>query len=168
MIVAIDVHYRESGAKVVAIGFADWTDADTGVVKTAWIDDIHAYIPGQFYKRELPCLLHILAQFDLTTVTHIIVDGNVFLDDQEQPGLGKYLFDALDALIPVIGIAKTLYNGGNRHIETLRRGASRKPLYISAIGMSLSGAIARIKQMYGNNRIPTLLKKLDRLTKSDE
>jgi endonuclease V-like protein UPF0215 family len=40
-----------------------------------------------------------------------------------------------------------------------------KPLYITSIGIRLDYATELIKNMKGNNRIPTLLKTLDTLTK---
>ncbi len=42
---------------------------------------------------------------------------------------------------------------------------SIKPLFITSIGIDLEEATKLIKNMNGQNRIPTLLKKLDTLTK---
>ena len=55
---------------------------------------VAAYVPGQFYRRELPCLL---AVFGLVRqpLEIILIDGYVWLDAQGMPGLGGHLFDAL-------------------------------------------------------------------------
>jgi endonuclease V-like protein UPF0215 family len=43
-----------------------------------------------------------------------------------------------------------------------------RPLYITSIGIDLDYATELIKNMKGNNRIPTLLKTLDTLTKEKD
>jgi len=45
------------------------------------------------------------------------------------------------------------------------RGKSRRPLFVSAIGMRPSEAASRIKEMAGPHRIPGMLKLADQLTK---
>jgi len=63
------------------------------------------YVPGQFYRRELPCLLGVLG-----TVQHplevVVIDGYVSLDENGSPGLGMYLYHALGDTVAVVGIAK--------------------------------------------------------------
>lgn len=41
------------------------------------------------------------------------------------------------------------------------RGQSRRPLYITAAGMTIVDAALKIARMHGNHRIPTLLKQVD-------
>ena len=64
MIVAIDVHYRTTFAKVVAIEFDQWTDKIPTKISETILEEVAAYVPGEFYKRELPCLLEIIKQID--------------------------------------------------------------------------------------------------------
>jgi hypothetical protein len=45
------------------------------------------------------------------------------------------------------------------------RGKSRRPLFVSAIGMRPSEAASRIKEMAGPHRIPGMLNLADQLTK---
>jgi deoxyribonuclease V len=45
------------------------------------------------------------------------------------------------------------------------RGQSINPLYVSSIGIDIDQAAQNIQNMFGNYRIPTLLKHLDTLTK---
>ncbi len=50
-----------------------------------------------------------------------VIDGYVWLDDQGKKGLGARLYDALDAQIPVIGVAKTLFATATSAIEVPSR-----------------------------------------------
>ena len=95
MILAIDVHYKEDYAKSVGVLF-QWNDAEPQQLITATRNDVAPYEPGQFYKRELPCIMQLLEQVDLSTLDAIIVDGHVFVDDQKSFGLGGYLYQTLD------------------------------------------------------------------------
>ena len=65
MIVAIDVHYREDFARIVAVEFNDWTDNAAHQIYTTNTFDVAEYEPSAFYKRELPCIIEILQQVDL-------------------------------------------------------------------------------------------------------
>ena len=68
----------------------------------------------------------------------------------------------------MIGVAKTDYHTISRCKASILRGASRKPLFVTAAGIPLDQAAENIKSMHGQYRIPTLLKELDRLTKSGD
>jgi deoxyribonuclease V len=94
--------------------------------------------------------------------TCIVVDGYVYLGREKKPGLGKYLYDALSGETAVIGVAKSHFRGTPRVAE-IRRGDSRRPLYVTAVGVSQEEAKWRIKGMCGENRIPLLLKRVDQL-----
>lgn len=165
MLVAIDVHYRDKEAKVVAVLFNHWTDEEALRFRTCYVPVAADYEPGAFYKRELPCLLNILEEIDLKTVDGIVVDGYVYLDDQMKKGLGAHLYDELSAQIPVIGLAKSSFLKSKRHSIEVLRGSSIKPLYVTAIGMPVDTAADHIRRMHGDFRIPTLLQQLDSQTK---
>jgi hypothetical protein len=62
MLIALDVAYRESQGYAVAVAFPDWASDTVSAVHTATIEQVPAYEPGAFYRRELPCLLAVLAQ----------------------------------------------------------------------------------------------------------
>lgn len=110
MIIALDVYYYPHNAKVVGVAFEQW-EADTPLaVYTEVVETVTEYIPGEFYKRELPCLLALLRLTDLSGVSCIIIDGYVHLAE-DRPGLGAYLYAALEEKIPVIGVAKTAFQG---------------------------------------------------------
>ena len=91
----------------------------------------------------------------------IIVEGYVFLG--ERPGLEAYLRNAISAEIKVIGVAKSYFAGSSA--AEVYRGKSRRPLYVSSAGLDQTQAAKQIASMHGDNRIPTLLKEVDRLTK---
>lgn len=166
MIIAIDVHYRAEVAKTVSIEFDNWEASEPTQTHIIEIPETAAYVPGQFYKRELPCILEVLKLSDLTKVDLIIVDGYVFLDDDGKRGLGAYLFDVLEGKIPIIGVAKRSFHSINEWVMPIKRGKSKNPLFITCQGADLAEMAAKVKNMDGDFRIPTLLKILDVATKS--
>ena len=89
MILAIDVKYNEEEPTAKAVGVLfNWMGEmpERTIVKE--VQNIHKYIPGQFYKRELPCILEILKDVDLNDIEAIIVDGHVYIDNEKSYGLG--------------------------------------------------------------------------------
>lgn len=165
MILAFDVYYYENKAKSVAIQFEKWTDSLENAVFIEYIEPIAAYEPGLFYKRELPCMMKILEKIDLDTIEIIVIDGYVFLDDAGKWGLGAYLYEAIGQKIPVIGVAKTNFANNILNVRKVLRGESKNPLYISAIAIDLEKAANWVQNMFGEFRIPKLLKDLDKITK---
>lgn len=159
-ILATDVHYTDAGAVAAGVLFDDWRAATPLRTVTRRFDTVEPYVPGAFYRRELPCLLGLLREHALQPDV-VIVDGHVVLDDAGRPGLGKHLFDALDGRVAVIGVAKTAFIGMDARFE-VRRGDSARPLYITAAGLPLDEAQAKIRAMHGAHRLPTLLKRVDR------
>ncbi len=167
MIIAIDVHYKENIAKTVSIEFDNWLDAEPTATHIIKIPVVAKYVPGQFYKRELPCILEILKQSDLSKVSAIIVDGYVVLDDEGGKGLGGYLYDALNQKIPIIGVAKRSFHTLDKKVISVKRGESKNPLFVTVLGGDLVGYAEKVAKMDGTFRMPTLLKILDMETKKD-
>ena len=95
MIAALDVRYDEDAltGQGAAVVFEQWDDAVPLAEYTATFNGIEPYVPGQFFKRELPCLLAVLEKVR-EPLDQIIVDGFVSLGDR--PGLGMHLWEALD------------------------------------------------------------------------
>ena len=60
MIACVDVCYREDSARAACVTFQEWEDAAPGSEHVLDIDKVEPYVPGQFYRRELPCVLAIL------------------------------------------------------------------------------------------------------------
>jgi deoxyribonuclease V len=165
MILAFDTYYYENKAKTVCITFNDWHDSEIQKEYKEVLAGVEEYTPGEFYKRELPCILSLYKQIDVAKIDAIVIDGFVYLDDSEKFGLGGYLYEALRNQIPVIGVAKSNFATIEKHKRAVSRGESLRPLYVTAIGIDLDDAAAAIKSMHGENRIPQLLKKLDMLTR---
>jgi deoxyribonuclease V len=163
VIVAIDVQYddEERTGLAAAVAFQKWNDSVPSREWTYLVENIEPYVPGQFYKRELPCLLAVLAPV-IDEVTAVVVDGHVWLAE-DRPGLGHYLWKTLLQETPVIGVAKSRFHGG--YAQEVLRGSSKKPLYVTAAGMDADDAALCIVYMHGPNRHPTLLKRVDALAR---
>lgn len=163
MLACLDVDYRPDHAIAAAVVFRDWPDATPAAEHTATIRDVAPYVPGQFYRRELPCLLAVLRQIP-HPLRGIVIDGYVHLDAAHRPGLGAHLHDALGgpAASPfIIGVAKTPF--ATAPAEQALRGQSAAPLYVTAVGIDPRVAADHVRAMHGPHRVPTLLKRVDRL-----
>lgn len=164
MILAVDAQYAGDGqttGMVAGVSCDQWTDKQVKEAHAFPVTDVAPYEPGQFYKRELPCILAVLDRLKSQPEV-IIVDGYVDTSP-DHPGLGRHLFDALKGEIPVIGVAKTSFHGAD-HVEVFR-GDSKKPLYVTAAGMNVQEAATHIQQMSGKFRIPDMLKAVDSLAR---
>jgi deoxyribonuclease V len=164
MYACVDVYYHDERASAVCALFKGWSDAMPASQFQTTISKFAPYIAGQFYLRELPCILKVLELVN-EKIDVLIVDGYVWLDDGRTPGLGAHLYHKLHRTTPVIGAAKTQYRQSEAAREVLR-GKSKKPLYITAVGIDQSIAANRIKKMHGEFRIPTLLKMVDQISRS--
>jgi deoxyribonuclease V len=164
MIYALDVGYFNNNATIACIGFKDWKDSDISYERIDYLSNIKPYQAGAFYKRELPCLL--LALNKVENIEYIVIDGYVWLGKPNHYGLGMYLYDAFNKKIPIIGVAKNRFKDTPKECELLR-GKSKKPLFITSIGVDLNIAKEFIDSMYGDYRIPKLLKLVDSLTRSN-
>lgn len=166
LILALDVHYKREHAKTVGVLF-QLPEERLLDIKIAYNTNLEPYIPGQFYKRELPCILELLKQIDLSPIKVIIVDGHCYVSNDKKLGLGGHLYEALERKIPIIGVAKKGYHNTDLVTKPIYRGKSNNPLYLSCIGISKDEALTIINQLHGNYRIPTILKILDQETKKD-
>jgi deoxyribonuclease V len=161
MIECVDVDYRAGGAVAACVGFRGWADDAPAEEHVVTIDRVEEYEPGQFYRRELPCLLAVLREIR-EPLEAVIIDGYVWLSADRRPGLGAHLYSALGERVPVIGVAKTRFAGADAALP-VRRGESRRPLYVSAAGMDAGSAAEHVRAMHGAFRIPTLLRRVDQL-----
>ena len=78
--------------------------------------------------------------------------------------VGARLYHALDGKVPVIGVAKTWFKGG-KALEVFR-GKSKRPLFVTAAGITDEEAAAHVREMHGPDRIPTLLRRVDQLSRT--
>ncbi|MCW3167179.1 endonuclease V [Chryseobacterium sp. 09-1422] len=165
MIYAFDTYYLNDIAKTVCIAFEDWDSDIEKEIFTEKISVAAQYESGAFYKRELPCILSLLSKINLKENDIIIVDGYVSLNDDGKMGLGGYLYEALDKNFPIVGIAKNEFSAADSQRRSVYRGVSKTPLFVTAIGIDVDEVQKKIEKMHGSFRFPTLLKKLDQLTR---
>jgi deoxyribonuclease V len=167
MILTIDVHYKAAYAKTVLLFFENWYSEQPTEIVSHSTEDVMDYEPGAFYKRELPCILNALSQANLENLEAIIVDGHVFVDNDGKLGLGGHLFEALQKKYPIIGVAKTKFQSNQETVVEILRGESKNPLYVSAMGLDKEVAAQNVQKMFGEFRLPYLLKLMDQITKED-
>ncbi len=165
MLACLDVDYRPDGSAVAAcLGFDAWTSERASSEWIARVAVVAPYEPGALYRRELPCLLAVLEEarraFEI-----VVVDAYVTLDASGAPGLGARLHAELGGRSIVVGVAKTSYATASTAIPVLR-GTSTRPLFVSAAGMEAAVAAARVAEMHGASRIPTLLREVDRAART--
>jgi deoxyribonuclease V len=160
---AVDVYYRNESATTALVEFSDFSSdrISRSVIQKTEIEA--PYIPGKFYLRELPCILNILKQAGCQ-YQMIVIDGFVFLKKPACYGLGWYLAKALAYEAIIIGVAKSYFRMAERFVD-VKRGRSSRPLYVSAYNMEPETAGSLIKEMYGENRIPYILKLTDKLSR---
>lgn len=158
---AVDAQYAEDTAAVACVTFDDWPDPFARAEYTTLLPAAEAYTPGEFWRRELPCILSVLRLLPEPPAV-VLVDGYVFLDDTGRKGLGAHLFDALGGTTAVVGVAKHSFFGAV-NAASVRRGQSERPLHVTAAGLALEVAEAGLRSMHGEYRIPTLLKRVDLL-----
>ena len=161
MILAIDVFYGKRSATAAGVIIDSWTEEHPIKEIISSIEPINEYEAGSFYKRELPCILKLLEEHRIEPDS-IIIDGHVLLDGQQRPGLGKHLFDSLNKRIPVVGVAKNAFKNIPDNCKVFR-GTSKRPLFVTSIGIPGEEAKSLICSMHGANRIPTILKRADQL-----
>ncbi len=162
MIAVTDVHYDDAtGTAVAAAVLVDrWTAEQPVANHVVTVHGIEAYVPGEFYRRELPCLLAVLGVID-EPLRAVVVDGHVWLG--QRPGLGHHLWQALGRRVAVVGIAKNRFHAGG-HVD-VRRGSSERPLCVTAVGMDAQAAAREVASMTGEHRIPDLCRAVDALAR---
>jgi deoxyribonuclease V len=163
VLACVDVGYAERDARAACVVFARWEDEAPAEEHVVEIDDPAPYVPGEFYKRELPCLLRVL-ELVRAPLEVIVIDGYVTLDPEGRPGLGARLFEALGGSTAIVGVAKTSFATAT-HAVAVKRGRSEKPIFVTARGLSEATAAAYVERMHGDSRIPTLLRRVDRLSR---
>ena len=163
MIACVDVGYQGSSARAACVVINNWRDAKAAFESSVTLHDVENYQPGEFYRRELPCIQRILGELKQKP-KWVVIDGYVWLDRNNRPGLGAHLHRALKFKVPVIGVAKNPFQNTD-HATELRRGGSIRPLFITAIGTPIAQAIINIGAMHGNHRLPSMLKRVDQLSR---
>ena len=161
----LDVFYNDIGgectAKVSGIRFHGIEQTEILSEYIVKVENVAPYESGQFYKRELPCLLAMLDKIN-DPYDFIIIDGYVFLDGVSKPGLGKYLYDSLAVKKPIIGIAKNHFHDISEDYAVWR-GISKHPLYVTSVGMEVDETKHLVANLAGKHRMPTMVTAVDQL-----
>jgi len=166
MIACFDVLYHQQKATAAAVTISDWSSPTTEAEYRLRIDQVGEYKPGEFYKRELGPLLELVGKIN-KPIKYYVIDAYCHLSVKRDPGLGAYFFDQLPKDSIVIGVAKSCFRG-TKHAVELSRGGSKRSLYVTSIGIEYQEAADLIDSMHGNFRMPTILKKVDQLSRSKD
>jgi deoxyribonuclease V len=161
---AVDVYYPTSGGARAALVVA--TDSAFATVvdeRVAWLAQAAAYEPGSFFRRELPATRAVLDGVE--DLDLLILDGYVDLDPAGRPGLGAHLYKEIG--IPVVGVAKTAFRSAT-HAAAVHRGVAKRPLYVTAAGLSVEQAARLVADMAGPHRLPDALRSVDRLSRDGD
>ena len=159
----VDVHYVGAGARAAVVTASDPTFAALLHERILFIPRVPPYRPGEFYLRELPPVRAVLGELDDQAMPGlIVVDGYVDLDPDGRPGLGAYVHAEFG--VPVIGVAKSAFKPAT-HAIPVRRGASARPLFVTAAGMPRTTAAELVGQMAGSYRIPDAMRRADALAR---
>jgi deoxyribonuclease V len=162
LVAAVDVHYpAPGGARAAAVLAADASFERVVAERVATLRDVLPYRPGKFYLRELPPLRALLASMDPPRL--VVVDGYADLDPDGRPGLGAYVHAEFG--MPVIGVAKSPFRTATHAIPVLR-GASSRPLLVTAAGLPRADAAELVRHMAGRFRVPDALRRADAVARA--
>jgi len=175
MILALDSYYKEDICNTSLVLFANVESQIPIYTDTIFTKVKSKYIPGEFYKRELPGIKKILFKLKLdhpeywSSINMIIVDSFITLktEDKEWDGLGKHLYNTLaeDEKKIIVGVAKSNFGECDKISELVYRGTSKTPLYVQSTNDNKVAAMT-IQMMYGKYRIPNMLKEVDKLSRN--
>ena len=175
MIVAFDTYYYNGFSYTVGGVFKTWGDKEVSYYVTSRRNCIDAeYKSGELYKRELPCIMQCLSLLNIDDIELIIIDGFVWLSEDGNTltkGLGARLQDAIlnkyQTKKTIVGVAKNRWNIEIPQCEVIERGlASSKPLFITCSETCFTKHYSiNIKTMYGDYRIPNIIKAVDSKTR---
>lgn len=160
VIAVVDVHYEDDVARAACVVVDAWTSTAPRAERVILRRGVAPYVPGSFWLRELPPTLDVLAALDAPPGV-IVVDGHVWLA-AGAPGFGARLSDARGGAV-VVGVAKSPFRGAPA--VPVLRGASARPLWVSATGMDPDEAARHVRAMAGPHRIPTILGRADALSR---
>lgn len=155
----IDVKYNGNGTwKAAGALFDNFTD-NKATYLTLTSKDIpnikfSEYIPGQFYKRELPIIKAFIDYYKIISDV-LIVDGYINLKHEDgniTEGLGGHAAKEFPYFKDIIGVAKSKFCRNEEISELIYRGKSKNPLYVQSLNnISYKNDI---ETMTGDFRLP--------------
>ena len=114
MIACLDVGYTDTAARAACVVIKNWRASRPAAEHVAKIHEVKDYQPGEFYRRELPCIQAVLDKLKHPP-TCIVVDGYVWLDEKSSPRIGG----------PSVRNAKSRGAGHRSRQESVQRHGSR-------------------------------------------
>lgn len=171
---AIDsYYYSDTNCYTVGLVFDQWNSKEPLYILESTVTEFSPYVPGKFWKRELPGILSIIQKINLLEFDTILLDGFTGLIDSSgirSSGLGEKLEANINmhSRLSIIGVAKTLFGKSDLCSSPVYRGQAKTPLWVSVTPgseVSLPTAANYVKSMHGDYKIPSILKQLDKYTK---
>ena len=126
MKIVVAVHVEGAQAVAAAVAFEAWDAAEATKTYVSRIAQVEKPERGALDLRELPCVMQLLREHQLTPEL-IVIEGFVHLDGDDTPGLGRHLFQALGEQVAVVGVSKKRLPGlSARPSARMRSGATRR------------------------------------------
>ena len=91
MILVVDVAYVEAEGVAAGVLLKGWSDISPSREIVVRVPRVEEYVPGEFFRRELPCIEAVLEQVD-EPLECVVVDGYVTLGEPPRDGLGAALW----------------------------------------------------------------------------
>jgi len=148
-------------ARAAAVIAADAAFSHLVAGRVRLVPDAGPYQPGQSCLRELPPLRAVPG--GLTQMALLAAGGYADLDPDGRPGRGARAHAGF--AVPVTGVAKSAFRTATHAIAVLR-GASARPLYVTAAGMTRTDAAGLIRHMTGRHRRPDALRRAGTLARA--
>ena len=82
----VDVDYKGAGARASCVLTESWEAESPTSTYIRDIEAVEPYEPGNFYRRELPCIVSVLRMLPLLPEI-VVVDGYVWLSSADRSGL---------------------------------------------------------------------------------
>lgn len=176
MILALDSYYKNNICNTSLVVFVRPGSEIPYYTDTIYTEVTSEYIPGEFYKRELPGIIQIIEKLRSehpeiwNRIVIIIIDSFITLKsvDKIWGGLGYHLQEYLKSVgitnRIIYGVAKSNFGNSDEISKLIYRGKSKKPLYIQSTYKNHT-AVGVIHNMHGENRIPAMLKLVDKLSR---
>lgn len=111
MIACVGTHDHDTCSLTAVVLFIGWTDVCASEEFGDRSSGIAAkYVSGQFFRRELPCILAAIKS-RVESIETIMIDGYVWLDGNRRKGLGTVLYQTLEMSVSVVGVARKPFAG---------------------------------------------------------
>lgn len=159
----VAVHLAGEGATTAGVAFDAWDAAEATRTWQSRIAHVAPPARGEPDLRVVHAVLQLFQEHRLQPEL-VVLDGLVHLDADDTPGPGQRLFEALGGRVPVVGVSKKGLPGLTAQFEVAREDEA-PPVVVTAAGLDIGAAKARVRAMHGRKRVPTLVKLAARLAK---